>query len=514
MRRHAPLLLVALLAGCGEVDSSVDADEDDLGDLDTIEYLDGAPPEDKDALPWGDDADEDASDAPDDLARADAAMDARPDAAADVARPDAVADVARVDAPDAPDAGDAGAPYNFPTPIHRVVVLVRENRTFDHLFAGFPGAESRTYGLRSDGSRVPLARAPAGDLPGDIRHNHNGALMAYRGGRMNGFDLNAARYSDTRNPLGPFLHYAEDQIPNYWRLARRFTLCDHFHSTMLAGSSPGHLTFWAAQSPLIDNPDCDGTLCAAGGGCFSRASEATTYNQDTCAIAADTTTACFDVPTLVDRFPAALTWRAYAHVNAAGVVSPPLDMTRGPTRDRAAFLAHAGDQTDLVADLRAGRVPNLLIAHIGGAVGEHPPNGLCHGENFAVDVVNAVMNGPYWRETAILITYDDWGGFYDHVAPPQERCGNGSHVRLGFRLPMIVVSPYAHRGADLAHPWVFHGVADQASVPRLVEDLLRLPRMAARDPHARDARAGSLLGAFDFAHPDFSTVTLTRRTCP
>lgn len=68
--------------------------------------------------------------------------------------------------------------------------------------------------------------------------------------------------------------------------------------------------------------------------------------------------------------------------------------------------------------------------------------------------------------------------------------------------------------APLAHPYVFHGVNDQASVPRLVEDLLRLPRMRARDPHARDARAGSLLGAFDFLHADDSTVTLTRRACP
>ncbi len=176
-------------------------------------------------------------------------------------------------------------------------------------------------------------------------------------------------------------------------------------------------------------------------------------------------------------------------------------------------MAHVGNQDDLVADLRAGRQPNLLMAHILGVEGEHPPFGLCRGENYAVNVINAIMQGPYWRDTAILLTYDDWGGLYDHVPPPQERCANGDHVRLGFRLPMVVISPFSRRGVDLAHPYVFHEVTDQASVPRLIEDLFRLPRMSARDRNARDSRAGNLLRAFDFGNPDYTPLVLTPRRC-
>lgn len=511
MRRWLPMLMPLLLQAC---DDSAPAAEEDAGDDDAIEWIDAQVKDESEATDAADEATA-PMDAPAPM-DVPATMDVpRPmDAAVDAPRPTDVAlDAgARVDV--RPDVTDAGGDPRFPTPIHHLVVLIRENRTFDSMFSGFPGAESATTGLRSDGSRVALRRAPDGDLPGDIRHNHDGATMAFHGGRMNWFDRNAQLHSDTHNPLGPFLHYAESQIPNYWQYARRYVLCDHFFTTTLTGSSPGHFAFWTAQVPIINNPDCPGTSCDRGSGCFASGSTVEVINQDTCAVAARPAAPCFDVPTVVDAFPAALSWRVYASANAAGVVSSPLAMARGITRDRAAFERHASSQATLLSDLRAGRQANLIVAHVGGAAGEHPPAGLCAGEGFATQVVNAVMAGPHWRDTAVLLTYDDWGGFYDHVAPPQERCANGDHVHLGFRVPLIVVSPYTRRSADPARPFVFHGVAEQASVPRLIEDVFGLPRLSARDRHARDSRAGSLTGVFDFAHPDFTPMPLTPRRCP
>lgn len=510
-------VLSLLVLAC---DAQPDPEVDDSGDDDdAIEWLDGADKKDPDVPePVELDAgfDVPAVDAPGlDVRAMDVAPDVAPDvpadrprvmdAAPDVPRADAGADVPRTDVP------DAGG-FAFPTPIHHVVVLIRENRTFDSMFSGFPGAESVTSGLRSDGTRTALRRAPDGDLAGDIRHNHDGAAMAFHGGRMNWFDRNADLHSDTGSPLGPFLHYPEALIPNYWQYARRYVLCDHFFSTSLAGSSPGHFAFWTAQVPLIDNPDCPGHSCDDGSGCFAHGSTVSVINQDTCAIHSGTP--CFDVPTIVDAFPSALTWRVYATGDDPHGVSTPLAMARGITRNATAFHTHTRVQSSLLADLRRGDQSNLLIAHVGGAVGEHPPHGLCPGEGFATEVVNAIMAGPHWRDTAILLTYDDWGGFYDHVTPPQDHCSNGDHVHLGFRLPLIVVSPYSRRSHDPAHPFVFHGVTDQTSVPRLVEDVFRLPRLHARDRHARDASAGSLLPVFDFAHPDFTTMPLTPRRCP
>jgi phospholipase C len=515
-------LLLSWLCLSAACDGAPDAPaEEDAGDdPDAIEWLDGSPHEKPDVDKPGDpDAGPDvpapALDVPAPALDVPApALDVRPldapvvDAPLDRPRViDAAADVPRDAAP------DAGG-FAFPTPIRHVVVLIRENRTFDSMFSGFPGAESATTGLRSDGTRVPLRRAPDGDLTGDIRHNHEGATMAFHGGRMNWFDRNADLHSDSGSPLAPFVHYPESLIPNYWQYARRYVLCDHFFSTSLAGSSPGHFAFWTAQVPLIENPECPGDACADGSGCFAHGATATLINQDTCAIATRPGAPCFDVPTVVDAFPSPLTWRVYANGTDPHGVSTPLAMARGITRDEAAFHSHTRLQSSLIADLRRGDQSNLLIAHVGGAVGEHPPHGLCPGEGFATEVVNAIMAGPHWRDTAILLTYDDWGGFYDHVSPPQDRCANGDHVHLGFRLPLIVVSPYSRRSADPARPFVFHGVTDQTSVTRLIEDVFRLPRLHARDRHARDASAGSLLPVFDFAHPDFAPMPLAPRRCP
>lgn len=153
-------------------------------------------------------------------------------------------------------------------------------------------------------------------------------------------------------------------------------------------------------------------------------------------------------------------------------------------------------QDQLLNDIRAGRLANVTFAHILGAVGEHPPADICDGDNYTIRVVNAVMNGPHWRDTAILITYDDWGGFFDSVPPPQPAptCANGDHVTLGFRVPLIVVSPFARRSRDPQNPYVFHGMSEHASVPKLIAQLFGMRFMSARDANARDGRAGSLLG--------------------
>ncbi len=403
--------------------------------------------------------------------------------------------------------------FRFPTPIEHVVVIVKENHTFDSMFMNFPGAASVSTALRANGRRVRRPRAPDGALPSDIAHSHHAAVLALHNGAMDRFDVNSERSTRTHDPLLAFAYYAERQIPNYWQYARNFVLCDHFFSALLGPSNPGHFALWTAQTPQVGNPDCTGSGCDEGGGCFSP-SRATidTINPNSCAIRHGARP-CFDVPTVVDHLPSGLSWRVYSHPNARGVFSPPIDEARSVTRSRAAFNRHNGDIAALVADIRAGRLANVTYAHVGGAWGEHPPRAMCPGENFTVMVVNALMQSPFWQSTAVVFTYDDWGGFYDHVRPSMESCGNGDHAHLGFRLPLIVISPYSRRSHDPARPYVFHGRTEQASVPRLIEDLFDLPRMSAEDRNARDGRAGSLMGVFDFSHPDFNPLILPTRDC-
>jgi len=129
---------------------------------------------------------------------------------------------------------------------------------------------------------------------------------------------------------------------------------------------------------------------------------------------------------------------------------------------------------------------------------EHPPDSMCDGENWTVGVLNALMQSPDWNSTVVFITWDDFGGFYDHVAPPQlDRFG------LGPRVPLLIVSAYAKPG------YISHTISDHTSILRFVETRYGLPALT-----SRDAQASNLLDAFDFDAPPRSPVILEPHACP
>jgi phospholipase C len=391
-----------------------------------------------------------------------------------------------------PLATDAGAA--IPSKIRYVLVLVKENHTFDNYFTGFPGAETSTTATLSTGQTITRPNAPSGALAKDPCHTNGCGQKAYAGGKMNGFDL-------TGSGQLPFIRYTEQEIPNYWQYARNFVLADHFFSTTLGPSTPGHAVFWAGRSLSLDNASCnnpDGGTCN-GFGCKADSNTTiTSYDPATCST--KKTAPCFDVPSLTDHLPQGFTWTDYGGPLALMIKSVASD---------PAYASHFRKQSDLVNDLGAGRLANLTIAHLwSGDVSEHPAASPCTGENFTVQIVNAAMKLPEWNEMAIVVTWDDWGGFYDHVAPTVHKCANGQIFQQGFRLPAILISPYAKKG------FVLHTPAEQASVPRMIEDLWGMTYMSARDPHARDGSAGSLLGAFDFTQPPRAPMPLATHACP
>jgi phospholipase C len=382
----------------------------------------------------------------------------------------------------------------IPTKIRYVLVLVKENHTFDNYFTGFPGATTVTKAKLSNGTTITRPIAPDTKLSQDICHSNTCGQRAYANGAMNGFDLNKAGNL-------PFIRYTEQQIPNYWQYARNFVLADHLFSTTLGPSTPGHAVYWTGRSLSIENAKCilpDGGECTKSGGC--KANPLTmikTYDPDQCTT--KIVPPCFDVPALPDHLPAGFTWMNYGTPHALMVKS----VANAPD-----YKTHFRKQGDLVADLNAGHIANLTIAHILGGVSEHPDQHPCPGENYSVEVINAAMKLPQWNEMAIVLTWDDSGGFFDHVAPPVKKCANGQVFQSGFRVPTMVISPYAKKGFVLKTP------ANQASVPRLVEELWGMPFMTARDAHALDGTSGSLMDAFDFAQPARAPMILSTRTCP
>ncbi len=380
----------------------------------------------------------------------------------------------------------------IPTKIRYVLVLVKENHTFDNYFTGFPGATSSKYAMKWDGHKdVKILRpfAPNGTLPSSPGHTHTKAIHAYRNGHMDGFSVNPGHT--------PYMRYRESQIPSYWKYARDFVLADHYFSESLAPSSPGHEVFWFGRSTTIDNPTCHlpgGTGC--GVGCSGNHLTATTFNPSTGI--ERKVKPCFALPSLPDHLPRGFTWIDYG-----GQMAKQIKSQRNVSPD------HYASSKALLRDLQHGKVHNLMIAHLsGGAISEHPPEGPCQGERFSVDVINAAMRLPEWQHMAIIVTWDDWGGFYDHVRPKVHKSQNGASYGRGFRLPLIIISPYAKKHV------VLHDVTEQASVPRLVEELWGMKFMTARNAHARDGRAGSLLGAFDFTQTPRPPMHLATRSCP
>lgn len=389
----------------------------------------------------------------------------------------------------------------LPSPIKHIVVILKENRTFESYFTGFPGADTSTQATLSNGTVI--TRPPAPDKAAcDTAHTYAHAVDAYDQGKMDHFDLGLAACADGE----PFYAYSESQLPSYWQYARHFAMSDNFFSTVNGPSTPGHLAIIAGWSPAYENPQyCfNSALC----GCLAaQGTTIPTFDPTTCTTSMDYP--CFDIPSIVDALPPNFTWMAYGN-GTASVSESTFSFIKSIGTNDDVRRAHTRDLTQLTADMGTDQQANLVYAFVGPSpISEGPPDNPCAGENYTVQLVNQIMQSPVWKDSLVIVTWDDWGGNYDHVAPPVEKCPDGTtFFGPGFRLPILLISPYARQA-------VLHTRTEQASIPKLVEDLWGMPRMAAREPNARDARAGSLMEGLDFTQAPSAPLILTpRATCP
>ena len=375
--------------------------------------------------------------------------------------------------------------------IDHIVFIVKENRSFDNYFGRFPGANGATTGRTSTGEVVPLREAPDQVSP-DISHAPDAAYTAYDYGRMDRFDLIPGAYR-----LGVDHSYTEmypGDIPDYWAYARHFTLDDRFFSTIMGPSFPNHLVTIAAQSAGVNtNP----TNSNATWGCDSPArSRVTTISP---AGQVGTSYPCFDITTMADRLNAKhIAWRYYAPGQGqSGYIWSTFDAIRH-VRDSAQWQTNVLPWQGFEADVARGQLAPVTWLVTDGAHSEHPPASSCLGQDTTVSEVNAIMKSPFWKSTAIDVTWDDFGGFYDHVAPPQQ-----DQLGLGPRVPAMVISPYARRG------YIDHTQYDFASLLRFVEARFGLAPLT-----QRDARGPDLTPSFDFAAAPAAPYILRPVACP
>jgi phospholipase C len=388
-------------------------------------------------------------------------------------------------------------------PIKHVVFVIKENRSFDNMFGRFPGANGVTSGLDGD-VRRPLTQAPD-ELAHDIEHCYECALEAYNDGGMNGFNRDG--WSD----LYAYTQFTgAGDLPNYWRWAQRFVLSDNFFASAQGPSFPNHLFTIAAQSGgTHTNPVQDpGTLTerfrstgyTKSWGCDSVEGSYVEVTDSEGKVSK--VPPCFDFLTEGDLLSdKGIPWAYYSATNRQnGYLWSAYDAIRRYRTNQDVWHRHIFPVDDLPADIRAGRLPPVTWVTPRFEVSEHPEYSFCHGENWTTEIVNAVMRSPMWKSTAIFITWDDYGGFYDHVPPPQV-----DDFGFGIRVPMLTISPYAREGL------IDHHVGEFSNVLRFIEDNWGLGR---RLTH-RDRAATNLSYNFDFSGPPRPPEPRPLRTdCP
>ncbi len=341
------------------------------------------------------------------------------------------------------------------TPILRVIVIMKENHAFDNYFGTFPGADgppantSLPDGL---GGTIGPHWLNASSTP-DIPHDRSAMLESYDGGRN---DLFAAVANQAAPGLGnaSLGYYDARELPATWALARNFTLADEYFASVMGPTVPNRLFSVAGQAGGLTS-----NALPVGG---------------------------VDFPTIFDQLQErAISWRYYAFND---LLNRALPLVFNHIAQNPAMAANVVPMSRLTTDIAAGNFPSVTFIDPEGilpgdlAIDDHPPGDVTVGDAWTGSTVAALMASSMWSHSAILLTWDESGGFYDHVPPPQVD-GYG----YGFRVPMLVISPFSRPGA------IDSTVMDHTSILKLIATNWDLPALTPREANASD-----MLSAFSF----------------
>lgn len=380
-------------------------------------------------------------------------------------------------------------------PIKHIIIVVQENRSFNNLFAGFPGAVTSMSGTTSTGQVVRLGQNPLGSV--DVCHGYFDGVNDYDGGKMDHFDQNCGGpYPNDIAGKFAYSRVTQRDVYPYWSMASAYTLADHMFPPLFGPSWTAHLTMIAGTAnlnpttTLIDQPSaapwgCDAprtaTTTQLSGHGFERGIE--TYGPFPCLT---------QFRTMADTLDAArVSWRYYA---------PPLHYGGGllwTAFDNIRKVRYGPDWANVKApaptfltDVKRGQLAGVTWVIPDWTYSDHADGGSpALGPSWVAAIVNTVGRSKFWDSTAIFVVWDDWGGWYDPVAPPQF-----DYRGLGERVPCIVISPYAKRH------YVSHTQYEFGSILKFVEEDFGLPPLGTTAQGYTDARANSMKDSFDFAH--------------
>jgi phospholipase C len=370
--------------------------------------------------------------------------------------------------------------------ITHIVIIFQENRTPDYLFQGVPGADIATTALDSEGQTVTLQPISLA-APYDLSHGRGAFVDDYDGGKMDGFDKNLP----LKYHLRPYGYAPASEVKPYFRMATKYVFADRMFQTNQSGSFPAHQYMVSGTSSALPNTTDDASsnginqkhpTQGAPVGCDApKRSVVETVNPSNGKDGPDEFP-CFERPVLSDLLDAkGVSWRYYQHDLGVGLWH---------ALDAIQHVRYGPDYANVISpsqvvltDISQGRLAGMSwVMPPSDAYSDHSGSRSSKGPAWVTAIVNAIGQSKYWDSTAIIITWDDWGGWYDHV-PPQ--IFNG--YELGFRVPLIVVSPYAKKG------YVSHVQHEFGSILKFTEETFNLGSL-----HTTDDRSDDLMDAFDF----------------
>jgi phospholipase C len=330
------------------------------------------------------------------------------------------------------------------TPIRHVFVIMKENHAFDNYFGTFPGADGIPPGVSlPDGSGGTVSpHWIDADWTNDFPHGRAAMLEAWNNGSNDRFAVVAARWGSGRafESMG---HYDERQIPYYWQLSRDFALADRYFQPMFGPTVPNRIFSIAGTNAGLETNVIQFSM--------------------------------FDQMTVFDQLEAkGISWRYY-HVPSS--FHAPLPTYFKGINSNKAMLDRVIPMDRLLPEIRSGDFAQVTYVDPSdsGTISEHPAQNVSRGESWTQTVIEALMSSTDWSTTAIFLTWDESGGFYDHVPPPQV-----DDLGYGFRVPMIVISPYAIRGS------IDHQVMDHTSILKFIASNWGLPALTLREQQVHD----------------------------
>jgi phospholipase C len=402
-----------------------------------------------------------------------------------------------------PAAGNPASKY-----ISHVVLIIQENRSFENFFAGYPGANAPTSGCAA-GAHAPARSArqrssidcPTGDsvVPlhqitfdgPDLKHDWDSSMTDWHGGKMDGFYVYGTHRSDEA-----YAYVDHRQLAPYWTMAKQWVLADAMFPTEFGGSFTAHLTLTAGTDDL--SPPNDAEVDFPNGiydDCDSPPGTKSSY-----------LTSNRDVHRFQGPFPCFSQWNTMAQVLDGGGVRWKYYATKRlhggmwSAFEAIKYVRYGSDwrkdiiapQTKVLTDPGKGALASMSWVTPSREDSDHPAAHSDLGPSWVASVVNAIGESSYWPTTAIIILWDDWGGWYDNAKPPQL-----DYRGLGIRVPCLIISPYAKKGKG-SYGYVSHTQYEYGSILKFVEQVFNLPAIGKASEGYTDSRATSIIDSFDF----------------